>query len=91
MVRGRVKGDLEHFFPRAKVIETPDADYHYRTTLLREAVADRIRKAVADIHYRDGFKLSVDKRRVQTYFRIWDEMYLLQQQLAIFHSGLWPE
>ena len=39
MVRARVAGDIEHFFPTARVIRTDDADYLYRTTLPREAVA----------------------------------------------------
>jgi hypothetical protein len=83
MVRGRVKGDIEYYFPNATVIETPDADYRYRTTLQRDEVADRIRKAVADIHYR-GFKdLVTDKRREAYYFSVWDTMYLMQEELAV--------
>ena len=82
MVRGRVKGDIEYYFPNADVIETPNADYRYRTTLPREEVADRIRKAVADIHYR-GFKTSVtDKRREAYYFSVWDTCYLMQEELS---------
>jgi hypothetical protein len=81
MVRGRVKGDIEYYFPNADVIETPEADYRYRTTLLREEVADRIRKAVADIHYR-GFKDSVtDKRRMPFYLEVWSVMDDMQHAL----------
>jgi hypothetical protein len=80
MVRGRVKGDLEHYFPGAEVIETPDGDYHYRTTLPREKVADRVRDAVIDI--RSGFKDSVtDKRRMPWYLRVWSVMDDMQYAL----------
>ena len=82
MVRGRVKGDIEFYFPNATVIETPQADYRYRTTLPREKVADSVRKAVTDIHYR-GFKDSVtDKRRAEYYFSVWDTCCLMQEELS---------
>ena len=78
MVRARVKGDIEHFFPNAKVIRMEDADYLYRTTLPRQEVADRVRGAVIDI--RSGFKDSVtDKRRVRYYFEVWDTLYQMQE------------
>jgi hypothetical protein len=82
MVRGRVKGDIEYYFPNADVIETPDADYGYRTTLPRDEVGDRVRKAVMDIHYR-GFKDSVtNKRREAYYFSVWDTCCLMQEELS---------
>jgi len=80
MVRGRVKGDIEYYFPNATVIETPDADYRYRTTLLREEVADRVRDAVIDI--RSGFKSSVtDQRRMPFYLEVWSVMDDMQHAL----------
>ena len=80
MVRGRVKGDIEHYFPGAKVIETPDGDYHYRTTLPREQVANRVRDAVIDI--RSGFKSSVtDRRRMPFYLEVWSVVDDMQHAL----------
>ena len=80
MVRGRVKGDIEYYFPKAIVIETPDADYRYRTTLPREEVADRVREAVIEI--RSGLKDSVtDKRRAGYYLDVWSTMAEMQDRL----------
>jgi hypothetical protein len=80
MVRGRVKGDIEHYFQKANVIKTPNADYRYRTTLPRTVVADRVRDAVNDI--RSGFKSSVtDKRRMPFYLEVWSVMDDMQHVL----------
>jgi hypothetical protein len=80
LCRARVKG-VEHYFPDAEVVETPDADYLYRTNLPRIEVADRIREAVIDI--RSGFKSSVtDRRRIPAYLDVWSTMAELQDQLA---------
>ena len=46
LVRARFKGDLERVFGKVVVQETPTADYRFRTRVPREAVADRVAKAV---------------------------------------------
>jgi len=80
IVRARVKGDIEHYFPGATVICTDDADYLYRTTLPREEVADRVREAVIEI--RSGLKDSVtDKRRAGYYLDVWSTMAEMQDRL----------
>jgi hypothetical protein len=82
LVRGRVKGDIEHYFPDARVIRLDDADYLYRAVTPRKAVAAVMAKAVEQIDY-DKFKPSVtDKRRHRAYFEIWDTLWQLQEQLA---------
>ena len=80
MVRARVAGDIEHYFP-AKVIRTDDADYLFRAIIARKAVAAAMAKAVEAISY-DKFKSAVeDKRRHAYYFSVWDTGYLMQQEL----------
>jgi hypothetical protein len=81
-VRGRVSGDIEHYFPNAVVTRTEDADYLYRATLPRTEVADRVRKIIMDIQP-GSFKDSVtDKRRKAYYFSVWDTCYLMQEELS---------
>ena len=82
MVRARVKGDIEHYFPDAKVIRLDDADYLFRAFLPRKAVAAVMTNAVEQIDY-DKFKAAVeDKRREAHYFSVWDTGYLMQEELS---------
>jgi hypothetical protein len=82
MVRARVKGDIEHYFPDASVIRLDDADYLYRAVIPRKAVVAVMAKAVEQIDY-DKFKPAVeDKRREVYYFSVWDIGYLMQEDLS---------
>lgn len=82
MVRGRFKGDIEHYFPKAEVIHTPDGDYLYRTSLPREIVAVVLSREVTKIDY-DRYKPAVsDPRREGTYLMCFLEMENLQELLA---------
>jgi len=82
MVRARVKGDIEHYFPDAKVIRMDDADYLYRAAIPREAVAAATAKAVEQINY-PKFKPAVeDRRREAFYVSIWDTGYMMQEDLS---------
>jgi hypothetical protein len=87
MVRARVKGDIEHFFPSAKVIRMEDADYLYRTILPRNTVAAVIAKTVDAINYcgahGTSFKSIVDKRRAPFYLNVWDTMAEMQDRLNV--------
>ena len=66
LVRGRIKGDIENYFPNARVTYRTDRDYAYRTMLPKTRVAERIASAVSAIDY-VKYKPSVqDKRRRQT-------------------------
>jgi hypothetical protein len=58
LVRARRRGDIEAVFPVAEVVETPDADYQFRTTLFREYVAGVIAKRLLFIQY-PNFKNSI--------------------------------
>ena len=80
MVRARLNGDLERVFPGATVTETPDADYRYRATLTREAVAATIQERLAEIDY-PNFKGSIGgvggdhgHERARAYGSVWSDM-----------------
>jgi hypothetical protein len=76
-----VKGDIEHYFPGARVIRTDDA-YLYRTMLLKHRVAARLFDMAFEIDD-DKFKPAVeDKRRTAYYFSVWDTGYLMQEELS---------
>lgn len=51
LVRARVKGDIERYWPHADVQRTDDADYLYRAKLPREDVESAILRIVQDIKY----------------------------------------
>ena len=76
MVRARVRGDIEHYFPDTRVIRTDDRDYLYRALIPRAEVADRVCDAITRINY-DNFKSAVaDHRRSRWYLTVW---WLLEQ------------
>lgn len=79
-MRGRVKGDIEHYFPGYTVTRTDDADYLYRAIVPKPAAAEWIRRAVTEIDY-DRFKPAVtDKRRHDHYLDTFFIMEGLQEQ-----------
>src|SRR5262245_5493814 len=81
VVRARVKGDIERYFPGARVITDPDADYRYRANLSKHRVASKLFDVVAEIDYLK-FKSSVtDKRRAAFYLDVWDACALMQDAL----------
>ena len=85
LVRGRVKGDIQHYFPDAKAVRTEKRDYLFRTVLPKEQVARRIARAVEQINYcgahGTSFKSIVDKRRAPFYLNVWDTMSEMQEAL----------
>ena len=88
MVRARVKGDIEHYFPDARVIRTDDRDYLYRTLIPRTEVADRLCDTVMDIDY-DNFKSAVtDHRRSRWYVMIWSVLEEMQDKLKNRLGGI---
>jgi hypothetical protein len=58
LVRARRRGDIEAVFPVAEVVETPEADYRFRSTLLRKYVAGILVRRLLDINY-PNFKNSI--------------------------------
>jgi hypothetical protein len=82
MVRARIRGDIERYFPNAKVIRDDKADYLFRAILPKHKVAAKLFDVVAEIDYLK-FKSSVrDKRREAYYFSVWDTCYLMQEELS---------
>lgn len=82
LVRARIQGDLERYFPRCRVIETPFADYRFRASALRSEVADVVLAAATAITY-DNFKNQVakdDTLRKHAYMGVWDVMNRAQQE-----------
>lgn len=81
LVRARVQGDIEKYWPNAKVQRTPDRDYLYRAEIPRKEVADVVLKIVEDINY-GNFKNSIyDRhRRSPFYSDVWETMFMLQLQ-----------
>jgi hypothetical protein len=87
LVRGRIRGDIQHYFPDAKVMRTEKRDYLYRTVLPKEQVAKRIASAVNAIDYcgalGTSFKTLVEERRRPFYFNVWNEMAEMQDRLNV--------
>ena len=83
VVRARFPGDITSVFPKAKVSESPNNDYAYRTVLSKQEVADVMAQRVLDINY-TNFKGSVmNKKRHDLYFDVWETMYLAQKRKKI--------
>lgn len=78
IVKARVKGDIEKYWPEAVIERNEEFDYLYRTNLPREAVEPVILQIVKDINY-DSFKGSLeDKRRYAWYVRVWETLCMMQ-------------
>lgn len=63
LVRARVKGDIERYFPGADVQRTDDADYLYRATIPRSQVMDVVMDVVRNIDYTSFKGALKDKSR----------------------------
>ncbi|MES2290275.1 MAG: hypothetical protein V4530_11120 [Pseudomonadota bacterium] len=84
MLRARLKGDLEAFLARVvavpDIVETPDADYRFRTVVRREEFLVALDHAARAIDY-DNFKSSIapDQRaRHDAYLDVWSVMHEAQ-------------
>jgi hypothetical protein len=80
LVRARFKGHIERVFPQAKVSETPESDYRYRTSLPRMVVTEAIAHKVAEIDYgnfKDSIKFSNPLHEAAG--QVWNVMYQAQQ------------
>lgn len=83
LVRARVAGDIEAFWPKAKVEKTPAADYMYRVSLPRKIVADALAGDIIGIRY-GNFKNSIkDKDRAFYYESVWNIMATLQADMEM--------
>lgn len=81
LVRGRVKGDIEHYFPDATVTRHDKNDYLYRAIIDRDTVYRTIAEAVSNIDYRAVKPAIADKRRSMTYLAVWHELEEMQEDL----------
>ncbi len=80
-VRARFEGDIQEVFPSADVIEIPNTDYRYRTSLSRDQVAEAMVRIVKSINY-PNFKDSVtDPSRKDTYIKVWETMWNAQHAI----------
>jgi hypothetical protein len=85
-VRGRNKGDLERFVQRMnlheKLIETPEADYHFRVITTRQVWGKYLDQMARSISY-DNFKHEVEVQdgvsRADIYLRVWGELRKLKK------------
>jgi hypothetical protein len=79
LVRARVKGDIERVFPKARVKETPNRDYRFRSLIPRKIIASVMAEEVMNIDY-CNFKSSVrEGDRHDAYLRCWSAMNALQR------------
>lgn len=81
IVRARVRGDIERYWPREKVFMTPGFDYLYRAFIPKEVVAGTIGKIVLDVDYGSYKGSLADKRRGPWYVSVWSAMCHMQQAL----------
>lgn len=82
LVRARIAGDIERVFPDAVVTHTPQADYAYRATLPRTAIAAALADTIDRLDYAN-FKNSVaDPQRHDAYLDCWGAMHELQVRKA---------
>jgi hypothetical protein len=87
LVRGRVRADLERFADFAAergvgpaVVESPDADYGFRLTTSRDALAAFIAERVAALDY-PNFKNEVartDPDRAHVYMDAWSALHRMR-------------
>jgi len=84
IVRARMQGDIERFWPEQKIWITRDADYLYRAYISKERVAAVLWKMAKNIDY-DKFKPAVsDHRRSHWYLKVWQVLDHMQHTFAKF-------
>ena len=79
LVRGRLPNDIKAVFPTAELFTKMDYDYKYRALVERTEVAKVIAAKLTAIDY-TNFKDTVPSGpRHDAYFRIWHDMYAIQE------------
>lgn len=81
LVRARIKGDIENYWPDAEIKFTPENDYAYRASIPVNDVAMVLCQMVFDIDY-DNYKANIydQHRRSYRYADVWQTMALLQDE-----------
>lgn len=87
LVRARVKGDIEHYFPGAEVSRDDMADYLYRAAIPRRLVAATLAQEVEKIDYRAVKPAIADKRREGAYLDVWLILEGMQEELKEDEGG----
>lgn len=81
LVRARIKGDLERYFPEAEILEDAGTDYRYRVIIKRAYVYELVTDSVTKINY-TNFKDSVDSNTLlDLYHQFWDAAWSVQEKL----------
>ncbi len=83
LVRARVKGDIEKYWPKADIVVTPDRDYLFRVSLPRGEVAAVVAEMVSRIDYGNFKENIADERRERWYMRVWTVMSEMQRSLNV--------
>lgn len=81
VIGARVRGDIEHVFPEADVIEAVDGDYRFCTSLPRDRVVQAISLRLGKIKYPMFHTMISDAERKAAYINVWGAMYDEQQRL----------
>lgn len=84
LVRARVDGDIEKYWPKSEIIKGGGTDYLYRATIPRLKVATGVALVVNEIDYPNFKNCIEDKRRGPYYFSVWDQMASMQDE---FENG----
>jgi hypothetical protein len=88
VVKARIKGDIEKYWPDAVIERNEAYDYLYRTSLPRDKVIPVITKIVSDINY-SSYKgtLEDSERRREHYVNVWDILVNMQEHLMEDENG----
>lgn len=80
IVRARFIGHIKAIFPKARVKETPEADYRFRATIKKEEVSRVVSEAVNNIDY-TNFKNSLEEAKYhRACSTVWHDMYRIQDE-----------
>lgn len=85
LVRARVQGDIERYFPYCTPETTPWADYLFRVFLPRDEVAQVIADNILKMDYTNCREQipAEDVRRSAAYSSVWSRMHLYQYQRLV--------
>ena len=87
MVRARMAGHIERYFPKAKVVKNAGTDYAFRAVVKRTEVAAVVTKYIMETTA-DNFKNSVKDRALHdAYLGCWSSMMRYQTQAAPKRKG----
>lgn len=80
LVRGRIAGDIESLFPKAKIEIDVGSDYRFRARIDRKEVVTAVAESVRTLYW-PNFKDQVkDKDRHEVYLDVWHAMFSYQQR-----------